>query len=66
MCTEAMDTKEGDAIMKMILEKTQMRTERRQRRSASARGWEMGVTDIPRPLSIPLPEQRETGEKPDE
>ena len=53
-----MDTEEGDAITKMILDKTKRKAERRQRRITSM-GWDLDINDIPRPLSIPLPESRE-------
>ena len=58
--TDAMDTEEGDAITKMILDKTKRKAERRQRRVISM-GWDLDIDDIPRPLSIPLPESREKG-----
>ena len=55
-----MDTEEGDAITKMILDKTRVKAERRQRRITSM-GWDLDINDVPRPLSIPLPESREKG-----
>ena len=48
-----MDTEQGDAITKMILDKTKRKAERRQRRVISM-GWDLDIDDIPRPLSIPL------------
>ena len=63
--TDAMDTEEGDAITKMILDKTRAKVERRQRK-INSRGWDLDVYDIPRPLSIPLPENRERAEAPTE
>ena len=56
--TNAMDTEEGDAITKMILDKTRAKVERRQRK-INSRGWDLDIYDIPRALSIPLPENRE-------
>ena len=58
--TDAMDTEEGDAITKMILDKTKGKAERRQRRIISM-GWDLDINDIPRPSSIPLPKSREKG-----
>ena len=40
-----------------------MKVERRQRRIA-LRGWDLDTNDIPRPLSIPLPESQEKGDMP--
>ena len=62
--TDAMDT-EGDAITRMILDKTRAKVERRQRK-INSRGWDLDIYDIPRPLSIPLPENRERAEAPTE
>ena len=59
--TDAMDMEEGDAITKMIIDKTKAKVERRQRRTAS-RGWDLDTYDVPRPLSIPLPENQEKGD----
>ena len=59
--TDAMDTEEGDAITRMILDKTRAKVERRQRK-INSRGWDLDIYDIPRPLSIPLPENRERAE----
>ena len=59
--TDAMDTKEGDTITRMILDKTGAKVERRQRK-INSRGWDLDIYDIPRPLSIPLPEIRERAE----
>ena len=56
--TDAMDTEEDDAITKMILDKTRVKVERRQRK-INSRGWDLDIYDILRPLSIPLPENRE-------
>ena len=58
-----MDTEEGDAITKMIIDKTKAKVERRQRRIA-LRGWDLDTYDVPRPLSIPLPEYQEKGDMP--
>ena len=63
--TNAMDTEEGDAITRMILDKTRAKVERRQRK-INSRGWDLDTYDIPRPLSIPLPENRERVEAPTE
>ena len=54
--TDAMDTEEGDAITKMILDKTKIKARRMQRRSRSVKGWDMELDDVPRPLSVPLPD----------
>ena len=54
--TNAMDTEEGDAITKMILDKTKIKARRMQRRSRSVKGWDMELDDVPRPLSVPLPD----------
>ena len=56
--TNAMDTEEGDPITKMILDKTRVKVERRQRK-INSRGWDLDIYDILRPLSITLPEKRE-------
>ena len=53
--TNAMDTEEGDAITKMILEKTKVKARQMQRRSRLIKGWDMEPDDAPRPLSVPLP-----------
>ena len=53
--TDAMDTKEGDAITKMILDKTKTKARWMQRRSRLIKGWDMELDDPPRPLSVPLP-----------
>ena len=58
-----MDMEEGDAITKMIIDKTKAKVERRQRRIA-LRGWDLDTYDVPRPLSIPLPENQEKGDVP--
>ena len=63
--TDAMDTGEGDTITKMILDKTKVKEGRRQRR-ITLRGWDLDIYDVPRPLSIPLPESKEKGEIPTE
>ena len=54
--TNAMDTKEGDAITKMIFNKTKVKARWVQRRSRLIKGWDMEPDDAPRPLSVPLPE----------
>ena len=54
--TDAMDTEEGDAITKMILDKTQIKARWVQRRSRLIKGWDMEPDDALRPLSVPLPE----------
>ena len=54
--TDAMDTEEGDAITKMILDKTKIKARWVQRRSRSVKGWDMELDDVPRPLSVPLPD----------
>ena len=56
MSTDTMDTKEGDAITKMILDKTKIKARWVQRRSRLTKGWDMEPDDAPRPLSVPLPE----------
>ena len=53
--TDAMDTEEGDAITKMILDKIKTKARQMQRRSRLIRGWDMEPDDILRPLSVPLP-----------
>ena len=55
MSTDAMDTEEGDAITKMILDKTQIKARWVQRRSRLIKGWDMEPDDALRPLSVPLP-----------
>ena len=54
--TNAMDTEEGDAITKMILDKTKIKARWVQRRSRLIKGWDMEPDDAPQPLSVPLPE----------
>ena len=54
--TDAMDTEEGDAITKMILDKTKTKARQMQRRSRLIKGWDMEPDDTLRPLSIPLPD----------
>ena len=56
MSTDAMDTEEGDAITKMILDKTKTKARWMQRRSRLVKGWDMEPNDAPRPLSVPLPD----------
>ena len=56
MSTDAMDTEEGDAITKMILDKTKVKIRWVQRGSRLSKGWGMGPDDAPRPLSVPLSE----------
>ena len=41
--TDAMDTEEGDAITKMILDKTKIKARQMQRRSRSVKGWGHGT-----------------------
>ena len=53
--TDAMDTEEGDAITKMILDKTKDKARQVQRRSRLSKGWDMEPDDTPRSLSVPLP-----------
>ena len=53
--TDAMDTKEGDAITKMILDKTKIKARWMQRRPRSIKGWDMELDDTLRPLSVTLP-----------
>ena len=55
MSAVAMDTEEGDAITKMILDKTKIKARWMQRRSRLIKGWDMEPDDVPRPLSVPLP-----------
>ena len=55
MSTDAMDMEEGDAITKMILDKTKVKARQVQRRSRLTKGWDMEPDDAPRPLSVPLP-----------
>ena len=47
--------KRGDAITKMILDKTKIKARWMQRRSRLIMGWDMELEDVPRPLSVPLP-----------
>ena len=56
MSTDAMDTEEGNAITRMILDKTQIKARWMQRRSRLIKGWDMELDDAPRPLSLPLPD----------
>ena len=56
MSTDAMDTEEGDAITKMILDKTKIKERWMQRRSRLIKGWDMELDDVPGPLSVPLPD----------
>ena len=56
MSTDAMDTEEGDAITKMILDKTKVKARWMQRRSRLIKGWDMEPDDAPRLLSVFLPE----------
>ena len=53
--TDAMDTEEGDAITKMILDKTNIKARQVQRRSRLIKGWDMEPDDTLRLLSVPLP-----------
>ena len=50
MSTDAMDTEEGDAITKMILDKTKIKARQVQRRSRLSKGWDMEPDDVLRPL----------------
>ena len=59
--TDAMDTEEGDAITKMILDKTKIKARRMQRRSRLITGWDMELDDVLRPLSVPLPDYANEG-----
>ena len=59
MSTDAMDTEEGDAITKMILDKTKIKARWMQRRSRLIKGWDMEPDDAPRPLSVPLPKNED-------
>ena len=56
MSTDAMDTEEGDAITKMILDKTKTKARQMQGRSRLIKGWDMEPDDTLRPLSVPLPD----------
>ena len=56
MSTDAMDTEEGDAITKMILDQRKIKARWMQRRSRLIKGWDMGPDDVPWPLSVPLPD----------
>ena len=55
MSTDAMDTEEGDANTKKILDKTQIKARWVQRRSRLIKGLNMEPGDALRPLSVPLP-----------
>ena len=50
--TDAMDTEEGDAITKMILDKTKVKARWVQRRSRLINIWDMEPDDALRPLSV--------------
>ena len=54
--TDVMDTEEGDAITKMILDKTKVKARQVQRRLRLIKGWDMEPDYALRPLSVPLPE----------
>ena len=56
MSTDAMDTEEGDAITKMILDKMKIKARWVQRRSRLIKGWDMEPDNTLQPLSVPLPE----------
>ena len=56
MSTDAMDTEEGDAITKMILDKTKIKARQVQRRSRLIKCWDLEPDDAPRLLSVPLPD----------
>ena len=53
-----MNTEEGDAITKMILDKTQIKARQVQRGSRLTKGWDMEPDDALRPLSVPLPKSK--------
>ena len=57
--TDVMDTEEGDAITKMILDKIKIKARPMQRRSRLIGGWDMEPDDALRPLSVPLPKNEE-------
>ena len=59
MSTDAMDREEGDAITKMILDKTKSKARQMQRRSRLIMGWDMEPDDALRPLSLPLPKNED-------
>ena len=61
MSTDAMDMEVGDAITKMILDKTKIKARWVQRRSRLSKGWDMEPDNAPRPLSVPLPESEKVG-----
>ena len=56
MSTNAIDTEQGDATTKMILDKTKIKARRMPRRSRLIKGWDMELDDVLRPLSVPLPD----------
>ena len=58
MSTDVLDTEEGDAITKMVLDKTQIKAKWVQRRSRLIKGWDMEPDDALRLLSVPLPESK--------
>ena len=43
--TDAMDTEGGDAITKMILDKTKVKERQMQRKSSLTKGWDMELND---------------------
>ena len=53
--TDAMDTEEGNAITKMILDKTKVKARWVQRMSRLIKGWDMEPDGASRLLSVPLP-----------
>ena len=55
MSTDTMDTEEGDAITKMILDKMKIKARWVQKRSRLIKGWNMEPDDALRLLSVPLP-----------
>ena len=57
--TNAMNKEEGDAITKMILDKTKIKARWMQRRSRLIKGWDMEPDDALRPLSVPLPKNED-------
>ena len=56
MSTDAMDTEEGDAITKMNLDKTKIKSRWMQGRLRLIKEWDMKLDDAQRPLSVPLPD----------
>ena len=48
--TDAMDTEEGDAIIRMTLDKTKVKARQVQRRSRLIKGWDMEPDDALRAI----------------